>query len=64
MPWSKRDAIDKIKMSLHKPHGNQGKISDWNDGTIDRMIDIMQGNGEEWLRSGNRYRDYVAESKY
>ena len=59
-----RDAIDKIKMSLHKPHGNQGKISDWNDGTIDRMIDIMQGNGEEWLRSGNRYRDYVAESKY
>jgi glycosyltransferase involved in cell wall biosynthesis len=64
MPWSKRDAIDKIKMSLHKPHGNQGKISDWNDGTIDRMIDIMQGNGEKWLRSGNRYRDYVAESKY
>jgi glycosyltransferase involved in cell wall biosynthesis len=63
-PWSKRDAVDKIKMSLHKPHGNQGKISDWNDGTIDRMIDIMQGNGEQWLRSGNRYRDYVAESKY
>jgi len=63
-PWSKRDAIDKIKMSLHKPHGNQGKISDWNNGTIDRMIDIMQGNGEQWLRSGNRYRDYVAEPKY
>jgi len=63
-PWSKRDAIDKIKMSLHKPHGNQGKISDWNNGTIDRMIDIMQGNGEKWLRSGNRYRDYVAEPKY
>ena len=63
-PWSNRDAIDKIKMSLHKPHGNQGKISDWNNGTIDRMIDIMQGNGEQWLRSGNRYRDYVAKPKY
>jgi len=28
------------------------------------MLDIMQGNGEQWLRSGNRYRDHVAESKY
>jgi hypothetical protein len=28
------------------------------------MIDIMQGNGEQWLRSGNRYRDFVAEEKY
>ena len=64
VPWSKRDAIDKIKMSLQKPHGNQGRISDWNNGTIDRMIDIMQGHGEQWLRSGNRYRDYVANPKY
>ena len=31
---------------------------------LDRMIDIMQGNGKQWLRSGNRYRDFVAEAKY
>ena len=24
----------------------------------------MQGIGEEWLRSGNRYRDNVAGAKY
>jgi hypothetical protein len=42
-----------------------GNISNWTNGTIDRMIDIMQGDGEEeWLRSGNRYRDHVAEAKY
>ena len=32
--------------------------------TIDRYIDIMQGNGEQWRRDSNRYRDYVAETKY
>ena len=41
-----------------------GMISDWNNGTIDRMINIMQGTGEQWLRSGNQYRNYVAENKY
>ena len=41
-----------------------GLISDWTNGTIDRVIDIMEGNGEQWLRSGNRYRDSVAGAKY
>ena len=63
-PWSKDDAVDKILKGLLGPSSKMGKISDWNNGTIDRMIDIMQGNGEQWLRSGNRYRDHVAESKY
>ena len=43
---------------------NQGRISDWTDGTIGRIIDIMNGDGEQWLRHGNRYRDEVAQSKY
>ena len=64
VPWSKTDAMEKINKSLLSPSENIGKISDWTDGTIDRMIDIMQGNGEQWLRSGNRYRDYVSEGKY
>ena len=64
VPWSKENAIKKILKGLREPNANMGKISDWTDGTIDRMLDIMQGNGKQWLRSGNRYRDYVAESKY
>jgi hypothetical protein len=41
-----------------------GLISDWNNGTFDRVIDIMSGLGEQWRRNHNRYRDHVAESKY
>jgi len=63
-PWSKEDAVTKIIQGLDSPSNNMGKISDWTNGTIDRMIDIMQGNGARWWRSGNRYRDFVAEEKY
>jgi len=24
----------------------------------------MEGKGEQWLRTGNRYRDHVAGAKY
>ena len=64
IPWSLEDASNKLINLLEVPHPNQGKISDWNDGTIDRIVDIMQGNGEQWNRAGNRYRDHVAEAKY
>ena len=64
VPWSKTDAMEKINKSLLSPSENIGKISDWTNGTIDRMVDIMTGKGEQWLRSGNRYRDYVSEGKY
>jgi len=63
-PWSQEDAIQKIKDGLAFASDNMGKISDWTDGTIDRMIDIMQGSGEKWRRDGNRYRDFTSESKY
>jgi len=63
IPWSQTDAIKKINSLLLNPV-NQGKISDWTDGTIGRIIDIMNGDGEQWLRHGNRYRDEVAQSKY
>jgi hypothetical protein len=54
---------------------NQGKISDWNNGTIDRVLDVMETAGtvaeggmgckaKAWDRSGNRYRDHVNQSKY
>ena len=64
IPWSLDDAYAKLETLINTPHKNQGKISEWNNGTIDRVIDIIEGKGEVWNRSGNRYRDYVAPAKY
>jgi hypothetical protein len=33
-----------------------GQISNRNDGTIDRVLDIMQGHGQDMLRMGVDYR--------
>jgi hypothetical protein len=64
VPWSIDDAFTKLEMLLDKPHHNMGLISDWNNGTIDRVVDILEGQGEQWNRAGNRYRDSVSEAKY
>ena len=64
VPWSGRDAIQKLKDLLIKPSESIGQISDWTDGTIDRMVDIMSGKGEQWRRDGKHYRTPVSESKY
>jgi hypothetical protein len=64
IPWSLDDAISKLRSLIAGAHHKQGQISNWNDGTIDRIIDIMEGTGEKWNRAGNRYRDHVAEAKY
>ena len=64
IPWSIDDAYHKMQNLLREPHHNMGLISDWTDGTVDRVVDILLGNGEHWNRAGNRYRDHVAEAKY
>ena len=64
VPWSIDDAYHKMQNLLRDPHHNMGLISDWNNGTVDRVIDILQGTGEQWNRAGNRYRDHVAHEKY
>ena len=64
VPWSIDDAYMKLRNLLEQPHHNMGLISDWNNGTIDRIVDILQGNSEQWNRSGNRYRDHVPGDKY
>jgi hypothetical protein len=64
VPWSGRDAMEKLKVLLMKPSPSIGQISDWTNGTIDRMIDIMTGKGEQWRRDGKHYRTPVSESKY
>ena len=64
VPWSIDDAYHKLQNLLQAPHHNMGLISDWNNGTVDRVIDIMNGTGEQWRRNDNRYRDHTAEAKY
>ena len=65
VPWSEDDAYEKLKLLLNEPHHNMGLISDWNNGTVDRIVDILTGNHRDrWDRSGNRYRDHVARAKY
>ena len=64
IPWSIDDAYHKMQNLLREPHHNMGLISDWNNGAVDRVVDILLGNGEHWNRTGNRYRDHVAEAKY
>ena len=64
VPWSEDDAFNKLTNLLKVPHHNIGLISDWNNGTVDRVIDIIEGKGEQWNRAGNRYRDHVAHAKY
>ena len=64
IPWSIDDAYHKMCNLLQTPHHNMGLISDWNNGTVDRVIDIITGQGGQWDRSGPRYRDHVPHEKY
>ena len=64
VPWSIDDAFHKLENLLDQAHHNQGLISDWTDGTVDRIVDILEGSGESWNRAGNRYRDHVSQAKY
>ena len=64
IPWSVDDAADKLNRLLEAPSTNLGKISDWTNGTIDRYIDIMSGDGEQWRRDSVDYRNYTSQSKY
>ena len=64
IPWSLEDAITKLSYLLGQPHKRQGQISDWNNGTIDRIVDILEGRGESWLRMSTDYRKHTNESKF
>jgi hypothetical protein len=64
VPWSIEDALDKLDKLLKAPHKDMGKISNYNDGTIDRICDILEGNGDNMLRMSTDYRKYTRESKY
>ena len=64
IPWSIDDAIAKLDVLLKKAHPNMGKISDYTDGTIDRICDILEGKGHKYLRISSDYRKHTRETKY
>ena len=65
IPWSIEDAYTRLKdMFIHGSSYETGMISHWQDGTIDRTIDVFRGNGEQWARNTNDYRKYVSKAKY
>jgi len=64
IPWSIDDAIAKLDILLKKAHPNMGKISDYTDGTIDRICDILEGKGSKYLRISSDYRKHTREAKY
>lgn len=64
VPWSITDAINKLKPLLEKPHVDIGKISDYNNQTIDRICDILEGKGLHMLRNQKDYRKHARTTKY
>ena len=64
VPWSLDDAMTKLWGLLQQEHPLQGKISDWTNGTVDRICDIIEGKGEQWLRMSTDYRKHTHEAKY
>ena len=64
VPWSIEDAMDKLEKLLEAPSEHMGNISDWTNGTVDRICDILEGTGEQWLRMDTDYRKHTRESKY
>lgn len=64
VPWSMEDATHKLNQLLQTAHPKMGQISSWNDQTMDRIVDIMQGNGENWRRDSVDYRQHTRTNKY
>jgi hypothetical protein len=75
VPWSIEDALNKLEVLLKEEHPRMGEISNWTDGTIDRICDIMETAGTiaeggveckatQWRRMGTDYRKHTRESKY
>ena len=64
IPWSIDDALIKLDRLLQVKDPKVGAISDWTNGTIDRICNIISGNGEEWRRDSVDYRKHLREKKY
>ena len=70
VPWSMDDAVEKLSRMFTDIENKDlnrysiGKISDYQDGTINRTLDVLEGNGEQYARNGWDFRKHVARKKY
>ena len=70
VPWSVDDAVEKLKRMFTAIDNNDvsmynlGKISDYQNGTIDRTLDVLEGKGVQWGRNDWNFRKHVAKAKY
>ena len=65
IPWSVEDAAERLTAMFRNPESYAtGAVSDWQNGTIDRTLDILEGYGIKWARNTNDYRKYVAWEKF
>ena len=70
VPWSMDDAVEKLSRMFTDIENKDlnrysiGKISDYQDGTINRTLDVLEGNGEQYARNGWDFRKHVAQKKY
>lgn len=70
VPWSQSDVCNKLTGLLDQINSGEiesfdtlQQIVDWQDGTIDRTLDIFQGNGEKWRRDSTDYRKHVNRNR-
>tara|TARA_Y100001972_G_scaffold114767_1_gene150717 strand:- start:1344 stop:2135 length:792 start_codon:yes stop_codon:yes gene_type:complete len=70
VPWSLDDAIEKLTKMFDNiafddlSCYNLGKISDYQNGTIERTLKVLAGMGLEQQRDRQWYRRKVSEAKY
>jgi hypothetical protein len=67
IPWSIDDAATKLENMFARPASfATGAVSDWQNGTIDRTLDIFleENDYKQWARNTNDYRKYIAKAKY
>jgi hypothetical protein len=65
IPWSVTDASNKLSVMFQSPTSfTTGDVSNYQNGTIDRTLDVMEAKGEHLGRNTHDYRKYVAKAKY
>lgn len=69
IPWSHEDAFEKLARALSQavqtPYGYQiGKMSNYQDKTIYRTLDVFEGNGSRLRRDFVDSRAHIAKAKF
>jgi hypothetical protein len=65
IPWSEDDPFNKLSLLLDRPHHNTGLVSDWNNKTAERIIDVLiDAENSKWNRHSSKYRNNILPAKY